>query len=192
MPAVPPGTLSPIGLEVFDQFLEGLGRQLVGGDHQHRVLRQARDRLEVGQQIVVQVLVDHAVGDMGADMADADRVAVGRRAHRLADGDRAGRARGVVDDELLAELLGHALADDARHQVGRPAGGKRHDHGDRLAGIGVRQRAAGDETRRQGARARFYAASFVLPFPTHSAPFEPRAFEHAKAPGDQTDRAATA
>jgi len=85
-------------------------------------------------------------------MADLDGVAVGRRARRLADGDRAGRAGHVVDDELLAELLAHALAEQAGDQVGRPAGGERHDDGDRPARIGFgpcRARRHGGHARRQ-------------------------------------------
>jgi len=67
-------------------------------------------------------------------MADADRVAVGRRAGELGHGDGAGGAGDVLDDELLAKLLAHALADDAGQQVGRTACREGHDHGDRFAG----------------------------------------------------------
>ena len=133
-----------IGLQVFDQFLQRLGGNLERRADQHRVLRQPRDRHEVGEKVVGQVLVDRAVGDIGADVTELQGVAVGRRPHGLADGDRARGAGRVVDDELLAQFLAHALAHDARHHVGGATGGERHDDGDRLARKSLGERRGGD------------------------------------------------
>jgi hypothetical protein len=107
------------------------------------------DRHEIVQQIVVQVFIDDAVHHVGADVADADRVAIGCGVRELAHGYGAGRPRDVVDDDLLAELLAHALAHDARHEIGRTAGRERHDHGDRLGGIGLGEGWAGQRDGKQ-------------------------------------------
>jgi hypothetical protein len=59
-------------------------------------------------------------------MAEAERVAVRRGAHRAADADRAAGTGDVLDDDRLPERNAHALADGARDRVGRPAGRERH------------------------------------------------------------------
>src|SRR5258708_1875045 len=71
---------------------------------------------------VVRVLVDVPVPPVGAELADAVRVAVGCRVRELAQGVGPGRAGDIVDDDLLAQSLPHALADDGGRDVGRPAG----------------------------------------------------------------------
>ena len=84
---------------------------------------------------------------MRAPMADADRVAVGRRARDPADADGAAGAGRVLDDDGLAERAAHALGHDAGDGVGRTAGRERHDHGDRPRRIGLRVRG-GDASKR--------------------------------------------
>ena len=104
-------------------------RHRVLADDDHRVARQQRNRFEIGDEVVAE-LVDRAVGDVGAEMAEADRVAVRRRAHRAADADRTARPRDVLDQHLLAERGLHALGENPRHRIRRTAGGERHDDGD--------------------------------------------------------------
>ncbi len=55
------------------------------------------------------------------------RVAVGLGLGDGADPDRAARARPVLDDERLAELLRQALRHRARHDVRGAAGREGHD-----------------------------------------------------------------
>jgi len=50
--------------------------------------------------------------------------------------DGAARAGAVVDDQLLAQVLGHALRHHARHEVGGAAGRKGHDQAHRVRGPG--------------------------------------------------------
>ena len=81
------------------------------------------------------------------------------------DAGDARRAALVLDQHRLAEPRRHALGEIAAEDVGRPAGRKRHDQGERLAGkggLGVspgkgqgRQSADGHATRN---------AQFFLPF----------------------------
>jgi hypothetical protein len=68
---------------------------------------------------------------MRAPVADAERVAVGRRAGDTADADAAGGAGDVFDDDILPERAAHMLSHHAAHHVSWAAGGKRHHHGDR-------------------------------------------------------------
>ena len=48
------------------------------------------------------------------------------------DGERA--AGPIIDDDLLAELLGKGCRKHARHRIGGAAGGLRHDQPDRMIG----------------------------------------------------------
>ena len=132
-----------VGLDPGDELGEVLRRQRVAADHQHRIGRQLRDRLEIAQQIVGQ-RVDRAVDHVRAPVADAQRVAVGCRFRDAADADAAGGAGDVFDDDILPERAAHMLGHQAPHHVGRAAGGERHHHGDRPRRIivgGSRQRS---------------------------------------------------
>ena len=63
----------------------------LAGDDEERLRRDQADRLEVLHQVVGQ-LVDRAGGDIGAPLADADGVAVGRRRGDAAFADGAAGA----------------------------------------------------------------------------------------------------
>ena len=80
-----------------------------------------------------------------------ERVTVGWRIDRSLGADNAARPRPVVDDELLAQPLRQILAHDARHNVGRAPGGKRHDPAHWLRRIGLRPRDARDDRERSSA-----------------------------------------
>ena len=73
-------------LQPGQQFIERFRRHVVLADDDHRVARQQRHRLEIVNQIVTE-LVDRTIADMGAEMAERDRVAVGGCMHRAADAD---------------------------------------------------------------------------------------------------------
>src|SRR5450759_3438009 len=74
---------------------------------------------------------------MRTDVADADRVAVGRRAHDPADGDAASRTRNVLYHHGLAERTRQAPGHDPRDRVRGPARGKWHDHGDGMRRVAL-------------------------------------------------------
>src|SRR5216110_2600691 len=84
------------------QFLQRRCRNLFLADDDHRIARQQGNRFQIGDEVVAE-LVDRAVGDVGTEMAEADRVAVGRRAYRAADADRTARPRDVLDQHRFAE-----------------------------------------------------------------------------------------
>ena len=80
------GDLAAVGLDPGDQLAQALGRHRVLGDDHHRIAADQADRVEVVDEIELK-RVDRAVDHMRAQMADADRIAVGRRSHRTTDAD---------------------------------------------------------------------------------------------------------
>ena len=69
------------------------------------------------------------------DDVEQQRVPVGRRTGDDAAGDRAARARPVVDHHLLSPAFEQLGAEHARDYIGRAARRERHHHADRLAWI---------------------------------------------------------
>ena len=87
-------------------------------------------------------------------LMDQDGVAVGIGAGGLRGGDHAAGAADVFDHDRLAERFLHRVLDDARDRVSRAAGRKRHDHGDGMVRISLRQSGATGETTRGKKRRR--------------------------------------
>ena len=109
---------------------------MLGMDDQHqRVASHPRDRREVLDRIVGDVLHQEGHGRMRAVGAHEQRVAVRRRARDVQRRKRAVRARTVLDHDGLLERDAEMLADDAGDRVGGAAGTERDDDGDRLARI---------------------------------------------------------
>ncbi len=142
------GEIDRSGGAVIELARIGLG---IGGELRHRLHRQMRaddehlvgihhlgDAGEVPGRIIAGALRDG--GDIGErrGVAEQQRVAVGVGCcHRLG-ADGAAAAAAVVDDDRLPERRRHAVGDEPRQHVGRPAGAGRHDHLDDLGRIGLR------------------------------------------------------
>ena len=109
------------------------------------------DRREVARKVEIQVLIKRGVDGIGRDGLQ-QRIAVRRRVGDDFGADIAGRARAVVDDELLAEPLRQRLADEARDDVGRQARRIADDDVHRPRRIIERRRAAWRQRQRGGAR----------------------------------------
>ena len=88
------------------------------------------------RRVVLEVGIERGGGGLRAHVADRDRVAVGRGLGDAGHARGAAGAADVLDHQLLAQRARHVLADDAGDDVGRPARGERHDHGDGLVGVG--------------------------------------------------------
>ncbi|MNN27662.1 hypothetical protein D3C81_1412030 [compost metagenome] len=146
------GVLARILLQLFDEALEVLGRELrVHGNHVGRV-GEVGDRLEVLDRVVRQVLrTAGRVDGHGRHRGDGQRVAVGisTRGFRRADG--AACATLVFHNHRLAKFLAHALGHQARDDVGGTARRERNDHADRLAGVLVGGMRDGGAKRAGGA-----------------------------------------
>ena len=132
----PLGRLLRVCLEPGDEAPQVIRRNGVLRDDQIRIGRDQRDRLEILQHIVRE-RIDRAVDHVGAPVADADRVAVGRGTRNPADPDVAVGAGHVLDDDALAERCAHVLRHGACDHVRRPARSERHDDRHRTRWVGL-------------------------------------------------------
>ena len=83
------------------------------------------------ERVVERRLVERLVLGVGADIAEHELIAVGRR---LGDAVRAGhaaRAADILHDDRLVKLRAQAFGDDPGDGVRRAAGRKGRDHGQR-------------------------------------------------------------
>src|SRR5262249_58766928 len=78
--------------------------------------------------------------------------AVGGRTRHYLGGDLSLRARSILDDEWLAETLRQPLTNQAREDVGWPAGRKADHDPHRPRRVGLRESDARDGRQRAGAR----------------------------------------
>ena len=166
-PAMPTDALSGLAFSQRDQPLQIVGRQALLADDQQRLAADLDDRLEILQQIELQ-RVEAAGQHVRGRGADAQRVAVGGRAHGAADAEAAGGASDILDHHGLAENRPHLLGQKARQRVGGPAGRERHDHGDRTRRIVLGRGDAGRRQDRAGSRPKssaIYACSPPLRSP---------------------------
>ena len=74
---------------------------------------------------------------MRSHAAGEQCVSVGIRRRHARAADRAAATTDVLDDQGLPQNLSHLVGDDARHNIARTSGGKRHHHGDRSCRITV-------------------------------------------------------
>src|SRR5262245_2025541 len=83
----------------------------------------ACDRRDVTDEVEIELVVESRV-DRVRRTDHEEGIAVRRRTHAHFGADIGTCARSVFYDELLAESLREPLTDQARHDVGRTAGGK--------------------------------------------------------------------
>ena len=121
--------LALVRLDVGDELLEIVHRQVLAGDQDAGRFRDQSDRLEIGRGIVERLLVEALVVGVGTGIADQERVAVRRRLGDALAAGHAGRRADVFHDDRLAEQFAHALCLDARADVDPAAGRKRHHQG---------------------------------------------------------------
>ncbi|MNZ94749.1 hypothetical protein D3C78_1138630 [compost metagenome] len=118
-----------------------VGRWSAGIDHQDEgKVGGARDRREVLDRGVAQLLVEPGIGRVRRTGAQQQRIAVRwRTAHDLGRHRTIGAGL-VLDHDRGSQALVHVLHQHPRHDVGAAARGERHDHADRLGRIGLRGR----------------------------------------------------
>ena len=129
-----------IGLQPGDQFLQIVRRQvLLADDQQRRARRAARPARNPSAR---RTAACRARRCRHVRRPVAEARACSRRAPRARRGRRRGCRRRRPTFSMMigwpSDAL-HALGQDARERVGRPAGGERHDHGDRTRRIGLRR-----------------------------------------------------
>ena len=106
-------------------------------------------RRHVLAEVEIQILIERRVDGVGRD-GDQQRVAVRRRLGGHFGGDIARGARPIVDDELLAEVLGQPLAHQPPGDVGPDAGREADDDAHRPRRIVERPRRAWHDRQRGG------------------------------------------
>ena len=114
---VPADSLSGLALiQAISSLRSFAGAAIFSKDHL-RAARQQRNRLKIRDEIVSK-RIDRAVDDVGAPVADADRIAIGRRAGHASD-PMLLIADDILDqDRLRPGLEPHPLRYDARNRVG--------------------------------------------------------------------------
>ena len=136
MPALATVTVSLLALAYSIRPLRSVGSRSLRADDGHRHFGDEADIFEGVQRVVGELAVERGAG-RHADVVEQQRVAVRLGAGDAAGAQRAAGAADILDDDLLAEILGHGFGDQARDRVGRAAGRERHDDGDRAVGIGL-------------------------------------------------------
>ena len=128
-----------------------LRRQVRVGDQHQREAAGERDRDQVLDRIVWQVLIDEGVDRGRRDRLEDQRVAVGPRAGDRVGGDGAAGAALVLHHHLLAELVAELLGGEPRHHVDAASRRQRNDELDRPVGPGFlrRKRAARRDDQRK-------------------------------------------
>jgi hypothetical protein len=131
------------------EFADGVGRQVVLGDHQLWIVGNQADRLEVFFEIVIEFVDDAA--DMGVPLTNVEGVAIRCRTGDAADADAAAGAADIFDHHGLAERRPHALRQNPGGGIGRSARRERYHQRDGPRWIVLRLRAgdAGKNCHRQ-------------------------------------------
>ena len=140
--------------------LTGLGRH-ARMHHQHqREASHPRHRREVLHRVVAHVLHQERDGRKRRVGRHQQRVAVRRGVRGVECGQRAVRARAVLDDDGLLERDAERLGDHAADRVAGAAGAEHGDEGDRLARIVVGAQRRAEQCRRR--RPRECRSSFFM------------------------------
>ena len=140
-PAEPYESLPAIRLGVLDELLQRVDRQRRRDDQHVRRAAHHRDRREILDRVVGQ-LAHRRIGAVRADVADHQRVAVGRGARDRERADDAAAAALVLDDDRLPERAPEPVGDRAGDEIDAAARLHRRDDLDRPVRIGGLAEAA--------------------------------------------------
>ena len=122
------------------EFLQVLGGKVLFSDDHHRKPGDHADRREIDFRVVGEAGIERDGRRVRSHIAQFKRVAIGVGTHRPYGAGGAAGPDGILDDELLPERARHVLAENPGNDIGRPAGGERHDDGDGPRRIGLRRR----------------------------------------------------
>jgi hypothetical protein len=129
-----PKFLVGIGLQVGDQFGDGVGRNGWIDDQQIRDEGGQRDRREIGLHVERQAFVEARIGGEGRAGRHRDCITVRIGLGCGFGSDVAGRTGPVLDDDGLAEPLGKRSSDDPRRHIGAPPRRVADQNPDRFCG----------------------------------------------------------
>jgi hypothetical protein len=126
-----------IGFHQSDQFLQGIGREVLVRRDQHGRTGRVDDGRKVGARIIGELRIKPDGGRMCAQIAHQDGIAIRRGARDAQRSRRAASTRHILHHDVLAKSPAHVIRHDARDDIGRPASREGHDHGDQAVGIGL-------------------------------------------------------
>jgi hypothetical protein len=101
------------------KFCQVAARHSVSRNDEGGQNRQQRNRLQVRPKVIGK-RISYLVYNVRTKIAEAERVAIGRRAHRPADADAAVRAGNFFNQDWLPKQRLQALSQNAGDSVSRP------------------------------------------------------------------------
>jgi hypothetical protein len=125
-----------IGLGQRDEFLQVAGRQRRIDDQHRGEASHQRNRSEVAQPVIRQILA-HGRAHHARNGMIEQRITVGGGAYDRVDAKRASRSALILDHHLLAEHVGQLLGGGASGEVDAAACGERDDQLDGFCRIAV-------------------------------------------------------
>jgi hypothetical protein len=125
---VPHVELALVGLRVGDELLEVVGREVLADREQFRLFGDQPDWLKILLRVIAQVGIEHRRRGVRANVTGNDRIAVGSRTRRAQRSNRAAGTADILDHELLPEMAGKDVCNDAAGHVGWSARRERYDH----------------------------------------------------------------
>ena len=152
------------GARLRDHVGQRLERRI--GAHQEDIGRrsQQRNRREVLEGIVGNFGIQERIGGVAAGDHDQG-VAIGRRCRQRLRRNHPARPRPVLDDDRLAPLLRHHLAERARQDVDGAAGRIGHENPHRFGWKGLSRRRAGCGQRQRRGKANPEPSTHDIPSP---------------------------
>ncbi len=117
-----------IGLEEMDELFEAPGRGVLFG---HDCLRSEIDDAD----LVFEVRIERRRSRLGSHIPNGDRVAARLRLGSARHPQGTAGTADVLHNDRLSQRARHVFADKAGDDVGRSAGGERHDDGNRFTRI---------------------------------------------------------
>src|SRR5262249_52019646 len=149
--------LARLGLGIGNELGNRFGRNRWIYHHNERKADDARDRRDVVDEIVIELLIKRRV-DRVRRTCQEERVAVRGSAHDRFGADIAAATWAVFDDELLAKPLREPRRDEPRENVWRAGGARGGDDAHRPRRVGLRPRDARDYRQRGSAYGQIPAA----------------------------------
>ena len=144
------GQLRVVDLEVVDELFQAAGGHGLLGHDRLRCVVDDPDLREARCRVVFEARIERGCRRLGPHIADRDGVTVRLGLDGAGHPDGPAGAADILDDDWLAERARHMLPHQAGDDVGRAAGRKRHDHGDRLVWI-LSSRRRGQQCERKEA-----------------------------------------
>ena len=137
-----------LGLLPIDELLDRVDRDFDIANHRRRDERDHRDWRKIFERVIGELTVEEWIHHQRAVDRHQQGVAVGRRLRDCLGADDGVSPRPIIDDDLLAQLFTHFLADEPTEKISRSAWRKGNYERDLARRVGLRgcNRNKKDET----------------------------------------------